>query len=97
MLTDAIVTPSKSETSYETPDSLSIYIDKNCIRIPNELHPMNIPYCLINRVKSTFLSSNVQNLFNKKFVVTDTAIPTAVACKYPKLPKIPFDKRIDIR
>ena len=24
-------------------------------------------------------------------------IPIAVACKYPKLPKIPFDKRIDTR
>ena len=97
LLTDAIVTPIKSETSYGTPDSVSIYIDKNCIRMPNELHPMNIPYCLINRIKLTFLSSKVQNLFNKKFVVTDTVIPTAVACKYPKLPKIPFDKRIDTK
>ena len=79
LLTDAIVTPIKSETSYGTPDSLRIYIDNNCIRMPNELHPTNIPYCLINRFKLTFLSSKVQNLFNKKFVVTDTAIPTPVA------------------
>lgn len=96
LLTDAIVTPSNNEISYDIPDSLRKYMDKNCMSIPSELHPTNIPYCLIDLIRSLFLSSKVQNLFSKKLVVTDTAIPTAVACRYSRLPRIPFENSIDI-
>ncbi len=49
---------------------------------PNEHKAKKDTYCLKKCLMEKSLSSNVHTLFNRKFVVIETIIPTNVACKY---------------